>query len=204
MYYAHPSSGECFFLCLLLTAVKGATSFEYLRTVDNVVYGSFKEACFARGLLEDDREWIQCLEEASAMQTGSQPRSLFITILIGGNPTKPEDLWDCFRVHICDDLKYRLQHRGIPDPSDEQVYDYGLYLMEKLLKAQGSSLDKFPPMPVSLMGWTVLLGNYLLMEQKDYNQDQQQQMADQCIPNLNPDQHSAFDQIMHAVDTHSG
>jgi hypothetical protein len=75
-------------------------------------------------------------------------------------------------------------HRGIPDPSDEQVYDYGLYLMKKLLKAQGSSLDKFPPMPVSLMGWTVLLGNHLLMEQKDYDQDQQQQMADQRIPNL--------------------
>jgi primosomal protein N' len=42
------------------------------------------------------------------------------------------------------------------------------------------------------------------MEQKDYDQDQQQQMADQHIPNLNPDQRSAFDQIMHAVDTHSG
>jgi hypothetical protein len=108
------------------------------------------------------------------MQTGSQLHSLFITILIGGNPTKPEDLWDRFHVYICDDLKYRLQHRGIPDPPDEQVYDYGLYLMEKLLKAQGSSLDKFPPMPVSLMGWTVLLGNHLLMEQKDFDQDQQQ------------------------------
>jgi hypothetical protein len=120
--------------------------------VDDVVYGSLKEACIARGLVEDDREWIQCLEEASAMQTGSQLCSLFITILIGGNPTKPEDLWDCFCVHICDDLKYKLQHRGIPDPLDEQVYDYGLYLMEKLLKARGSSLDKFPPMPVSLMG----------------------------------------------------
>jgi hypothetical protein len=63
MYYAHPSSGECFFLCLLLTAVKGATSFEHLHTMDDVVYNTFKEACFARGLLEDDREWIQCLEE---------------------------------------------------------------------------------------------------------------------------------------------
>jgi hypothetical protein len=83
-------------------------------------------------------------------------------------------------VHICDNLKYRLQRRGIPDPSDEQVYDYGLYLMEKLLKAQGSSsLDKFPPMPVSQMGWTVLLRSHLLMEQEDYDQVQQQQMADQ-------------------------
>jgi hypothetical protein len=77
--------------------------------------------------------------------------------------------------------------------------------MEKLLKAQASSFDKFPPMQVSQMGWTVLLGgNHLLMEQRDYDQDQQQQMADQRIPNLNPDQCSAFDQIMHAVDTHPG
>jgi hypothetical protein len=58
MYYTHPSSGEHFFLCLLLTAVKGATSFEHLHTVDDVVYGSFKEVCFARSLLEDGREWI--------------------------------------------------------------------------------------------------------------------------------------------------
>jgi hypothetical protein len=58
MYYAHPSSGEHLFLHLLLTTVKGATSFEHLCTVNDVVYGSFKEACFARGLLEDDREWI--------------------------------------------------------------------------------------------------------------------------------------------------
>jgi hypothetical protein len=47
MYYAHPSSGERFFLHLLLTALKGATSFEHLHTVNDVVYGSFKEACFA-------------------------------------------------------------------------------------------------------------------------------------------------------------
>jgi hypothetical protein len=67
MYYAHPSSGKHFFLCLLLTAVKGATSFEHLCTMDDVVYSSFKEACFARGPLEDDREWIQYLEEVSAM-----------------------------------------------------------------------------------------------------------------------------------------
>jgi hypothetical protein len=43
MYDAHPSSGEHFFLCLLLTAVKGATLFEHLHTVNDVVYGLFKE-----------------------------------------------------------------------------------------------------------------------------------------------------------------
>ena len=37
MYYAHPSSGECFYLRTLLAAVKAATSFEDLCWVDMVV-----------------------------------------------------------------------------------------------------------------------------------------------------------------------
>src|ERR1700690_887596 len=143
-------------------------------------------------------------EEASDMQTGSQLHSLFITILIGGIPTKPEDLWLRFHVHICDDLRYKLQHRGIPEPTDDQIYDYGLYLMEGLLKAQGSSLEKFPPMPVSQMAWAELLGNHLIMEQRDYDHAEQQQIANLRIPRLNADQRYAFDQIMDAVESQSG
>jgi hypothetical protein len=159
MYYAHPSSGEHFYLWLLLTAVKGMSDFKSLHMTPflTVVHSSFKDACIARGLLDDDKEWIQCLEEASAMQTGSQLHSLFVTILIGASPTKPKHLWDCFCIHICDD--YKLLQKWIPDPSEEQVYDYGLYLMQDLLGAQGSSLEYFPPMPLSQIAWTHLLGN---------------------------------------------
>ena len=56
MYFASPNSGERFYLRLLLTVVKGPTSFEDLRTVDGVIYESFKAACVAQGLLEDDEE----------------------------------------------------------------------------------------------------------------------------------------------------
>ena len=41
----------------LLGVVSGPRSFEHLRTVNNIVYGTYKEACIARGLLEDDQEW---------------------------------------------------------------------------------------------------------------------------------------------------
>ena len=37
MYYAHPSSGERFYLRLLLTVVTGATSFEDLRTFQGIL-----------------------------------------------------------------------------------------------------------------------------------------------------------------------
>jgi len=61
--------------------------------VDGVVCPTFKDACQVRGLLRDDNEWIQCLQEAGDMHTGTQLRTLFATILIHGVPTTPENLW---------------------------------------------------------------------------------------------------------------
>jgi hypothetical protein len=56
MYYAHPTSGERYYLRMLLNCVKGATSYEHLRTMDGKVHNTFKNACIAMGLLVDDNE----------------------------------------------------------------------------------------------------------------------------------------------------
>jgi hypothetical protein len=62
MYYAHPTSGEHYYLRMLLNFVKGATSYEHLRRVDGTEHDTFKDACIAMGLLEDDNEQHQGLE----------------------------------------------------------------------------------------------------------------------------------------------
>ena len=67
-----PKAGEQYFLRTLLTTVKGATSFEDLRTHHEVQHESSKAACVARGLYENDKELEQCLSEASVMQSGAQ------------------------------------------------------------------------------------------------------------------------------------
>jgi hypothetical protein len=80
MYLALPSQGEQFYLRLLLTVTPRATSL--LKTHDGVLYGTYREACLAHGLLQDDAEWKQCLQEAGEMQTGSGLKSLFAVILL--------------------------------------------------------------------------------------------------------------------------
>ncbi|KAH9571464.1 hypothetical protein CY35_02G095200 [Sphagnum magellanicum] len=70
MYYAHRTSGERYYLRMLLNCVKGATSYEHLRTVDGREHDTFKDACIAMGLLADDNEWHQALEEASVWALG--------------------------------------------------------------------------------------------------------------------------------------
>ena len=54
MTWFSPKSGEVFYLRLLLVYVRGATSFEDLRTVNGEICATFRDACVKRGLLIDD------------------------------------------------------------------------------------------------------------------------------------------------------
>jgi hypothetical protein len=150
MYHAYPTSGdlEHFYLRLLLTTVPGATSFEYLRIFEGTLHPTFKDACIARGLLEDDSEWCQCLRGARHMATGYQLRHLFVTILHDCTPTDPRALWEKFADHICDDLARQLTRPCIREnPTPEEVRDYGLYLIEQLLSPSGKAFKDFQGMP---------------------------------------------------------
>jgi hypothetical protein len=70
IYYVHPSEGERYYLRMLLLLVKGTQSYKDLRTYNDVIFPSFKEACAARGLLGDDREWYNAFDEAITWGSG--------------------------------------------------------------------------------------------------------------------------------------
>jgi hypothetical protein len=213
MYSIPPTAGERFFLRLLLTVVKGPTSFEHLRTVDREVCPTFKEACRLLGLLQDDREWRACLQDAKDMRTGSSLRSLFVIILTHCSPTDPRKLWDEFKDYICDDLPRRLPqlfpHIQARDgnASMEEAHDYGLYLIELLLHAHSMSLSvNFPSMPVSLMSWErhELDMNHLIREQLSYDPHQEQDQLNTNFAHFNDEQRHAFEQISDSVEHDRG
>lgn len=121
MYWVSPLAGERFYLRTLLTMVKGATSFEDLRTVNGILYPTFRDACMMRGLLEDDSEWRLCLQDAVVFQTGYRLRQLFATILLHCSPHQPHALWNEFRGYICDDVAHRLQTMGFTQATEEDI-----------------------------------------------------------------------------------
>ena len=67
MYSVSPRDREKYCLRLLLLHVRGATSYEDLRSVNGVVLGSFQEACIAKGLMENDQEWDRAIQEAISL-----------------------------------------------------------------------------------------------------------------------------------------
>ena len=181
--------------------------FEALKTYSGVIYSDFKSVCLARGLIQDDREWRACLEEAIIMQTGAQLRSLFASMLTHCDLTRPENLWEEFRAHICDDIRYQLQHQwNIPEPTDEQVYDFGLHLLEHILHYSSKSLEvDFLSMPRSIMDWGEVEGpNRLITGERNYNQGQQLEQLNQRLPQMNVDQRSAYDQVVDSVEQKAG
>ena len=53
------------------------------------MFDTFKKACMARGLLEDDHKWRICLEEAIAMQPGMAYHRLLAVILLTDEVAEP-------------------------------------------------------------------------------------------------------------------
>ena len=206
MYFIKPTAGEVFYLRLLLTVVKGPKNYEDLQRVPGYSdpFPTFHAACLARGLLQDDGEWRMCLLEASEMQTGTRLRHLFATLLLFGEPSQPELLWNEFRSHICDNLGHRLRAMGIHNPPADDIYDYGLFLLDGILRDSGHSLAEWPSMPKPRQNWNVLTVNALIAEQLNYNRDSERANLEARLPYLNIEQLYAYNQIAASIENGDG
>lgn len=109
MYFMSPKAGEVFYLRVLLSNRKGATSFDDIRTVDVQVEGAAegateprlmtnKEACVALGLTDNDGEWHEAIKEATEFGTAAMLRGLLLTILLECGPAEPLKLWEKHKV----------------------------------------------------------------------------------------------------------
>jgi len=94
LIWVPPSTGEVFYLRRMLTHVKGPTSYVDIRTVNNVTYSTFREACLALGILANDSEYVEAIKEAKDWSSGIYLRKLFVTILLSNSVNRPEELWN--------------------------------------------------------------------------------------------------------------
>ncbi|CAJ2663091.1 unnamed protein product [Trifolium pratense] len=97
---------EVFYLRMMLTVVKGPTSYEDIRTVKGTLYDTFREACFASGFLGDDKEYIEAIKEAHKWGSGVYLRKLFITLLLANTMDRPRHVWDKTKHLLADGILY--------------------------------------------------------------------------------------------------
>jgi hypothetical protein len=204
--FVSPTAGERFYLRTLLITVRGPTSWQNLRSFNGVEHPTFHAACLARGLLENDDEWRQCLLEASLTHLGHSLRQLFSVLLRNCEPSQPDVLWYEFRASLCDDLAHKLRGRSSPNTvvSDEDVYDYGLFLIEEDLARHGLNLSAFPSMPRPLQNWVDRNRNDYISDQLNYSTEEQLRLFRHNVALLNPDQMDAFEAVHTSVCQEDG
>ncbi|XP_038716232.1 uncharacterized protein LOC120009645 [Tripterygium wilfordii] len=109
--YVHPSAGELYYLRMLLSHSEGAENFVHIRTINQIVYDTFKEACNATGLIGDDREWHEAIEEVVAWATSQELRYLFVTSILYCEVIDANKLLERNLRYLQEDICYKLKNQ---------------------------------------------------------------------------------------------
>jgi len=209
MYVASAFVRERYYLRILRTVVRGAASFEHLRTVDRVVHQTFKAACITLRLLEDDGEWVTMFRDGPEFMMGRAFRHLFAMALQHITITNRVQIWQPFGNSFCDDLSHLIGTGQVVIPAHEAdmdaelALDYGLYHSQQHLNEYGKSLAEFG-MPHPVLDWANMqgpvVGNVLVKEEVGYEKEQQRELAGMMRQQLNEEQVASFDKLVAAVE----
>ena len=200
MVFVPPTAGEKYYARLILATTPGLRGFADMKTVNGVPYDTFRDACLARGLLADDREWRYTLDEGRYMRTGTGLRWLFLAIVLGCEPSCPLELWNEFKHDLCDDLPRSLARQGLSGVTQEAIYDYGLYLFQKRLLALDKSLPDVGLVDPNL-DWTSVLRDH---NSPTFSHDDLTRLLNENLPRLNANQRMVFEVVQEAIVQNTG
>nr|XP_017237579.1 PREDICTED: uncharacterized protein LOC108210701 [Daucus carota subsp. sativus] len=207
MNSTYASSGDLFYLRMILTRVKGAMSFRDLRTVNGQVYKTFKDTCNALGLLENDMEWHEAIKENAHHATASQLRQLFVHIIVNCEVSNPAKLWNDHIKDFSDDILWKRRHISKNNEltlSEEEIQFWALSELEQILNCIGKSLRSYSDMPFPPAEFLCGISNTLIAEERSY--DIQTMIAEhqQLHSTLNRDQTVVYNSIIESVHNKSG
>ncbi|XP_022032410.1 uncharacterized protein LOC110933499 [Helianthus annuus] len=198
---------EAYFLRIILNKVRGPTSFDDIKTVNGKVYDTYRDACYALGLLDDDSKYVEAIKEANLTGSASYIRNLFSMMLLFSSLSRPEVFWESSWRYMADDFVYRLAkyHRftalSIPD---HQLKNYVLCEIEKFLLRNNSSLRRFESMPYPDMSSSGISDYRLIYEEQAYDTTYLGNLYDSQLTMLTDEQRSVFEEIMAAVNSDNG
>jgi len=201
LYYVHPTEGERFYLRMLLMIVKGATSYVDLRTYNGITYQTFKEACAARGLLNDDNEWYKTFQEATNWATASQLRNLFTTMLTYCDLKDETQFFEKNWTKMIDDIEKQLKLKYYPinyTPTEAELQDVLLQELEDIFCKNGQHIENYK-LPRRSTQHVLDTTNRLIQEELNYDIKRLEEEANKLYLKLNKEQKEAFHTIIDSV-----
>ncbi|XP_010456611.1 PREDICTED: uncharacterized protein LOC104738072 [Camelina sativa] len=169
-----------YFMRILLNIFRGPKSFDDIKTYKGVIYNTYKEACFARGILDDDHIFIDSLLDAKKWCFGPQLRNLFANMILSECLSRPDHVWEQTWEHLSEDIKVMKRNEyNNPDLNltDADKRNYTLVEIEKLMLMNGSSLLGIENLPKPSRE-SIDNSNHLIVEEMKYNREEQKEKHD--------------------------
>ncbi|KAK9052994.1 hypothetical protein SSX86_029624 [Deinandra increscens subsp. villosa] len=203
LIYIHPTCEEPYFLRMLLGFRRGCTSFDSIRTVNDIVMPTYRSTCDALGLLGNDLEWDTTLTESSASGTAAEVRSLLVQILLYCEVNNPLLLYTKFLASMSEDIIYRFRQSSTSNEckaDSSVIQDHVLYHLELLLKSSfgDHSLQEFG-LPMPSQNIMSSMTNRLLNEERNYDCVALTSLFTSMCADMNAEQHFIFDLVTSSV-----
>lgn len=204
IYTCSPSFGERFYLRLLLLRVPGATSWEHLRTTGygtpgQRIWPTFKDACQARGLLDNDEEWEATIREAATFSTAQSLRETFALMIAFNGVHHPNALWETFLDDMVADFLHEARQHNPDRGVDANMASRALRDVDRILRQLGRSLNDFAmPAPGPLEDGPQ--SSEIVREREKYDPAAQALKRDTNVPMMNDQQRDIYTAVMAAVN----
>jgi len=105
MYFVGLQDVERYFMRLMLLHFPGAMCFDNLKTVNGIVYATYREAAAAMGLLESDQVWDDTMYEATLWAMPHKLRDMFATICAFNVMADYLNFWNSHKQAMTEDFR---------------------------------------------------------------------------------------------------
>lgn len=164
---------------ILLYHVRGSKSFEDFKTVNGIVYRTYQEAAVALNLIEDDHEFIVCMEEGCNVMPPNQIRKDFAYFLCYNSVHNSKGIWESFKDRMCEDYFFRSNNANSSE-------NKALMDIEQVINISGYTLQTFNLPEITEIEDVI---------EEEYNAEEELEYYNTHIDTLNEDQRHVFNEI---------
>lgn len=187
---------ERFFLRMLLLTVQCPKGFADLKTVDEELCPTYEAACAKMGLIENDEEIYNTMDEAVDRNFGSCLIHMFTTILLLCKPQRPEDFYEKYRTELC---RHLMKKDRVSEPSQNHINKV-LKVIKKRVAQEGLTMNQVG-LPEPVLSEDEERIPHVVQEElfsQDTRAEMREQVAEQ-VHTLNDDQLEVYGLVMDSV-----
>ncbi|CAG5034234.1 unnamed protein product [Parnassius apollo] len=203
VYTVHVTNFECFCLRLLLHHLRSPIGYKDHKTVNGQECATYREACEALHLLENDNHWDETMMESEQCHSPAKIRDLYATLISSCGLSNAHELWDKYKEYMAEDILQRLQQTHANMTYNEHIYNEALGKIEDEVMAMvGKKLSYF-----GMISPQRTIENELSDEiicETNYNISALQQQVAEFVPRLLLEQKRVFDKVLGQIESGNG